>query len=110
MADGTFLREVICKWVYRFEFTRDIVRKLSKIIDSPHRAEALNSLFSAIDRKDAHLVEPFLDRENMFLARILLGARDYASHIASSSVLKIIVEFDQSRNIYIVRAVDIVNQ
>lgn len=91
-------------------FTRSTLIDLADIVDTPHRAEALDSLLAAIDRRDIYLVVPIPSKTNMFSARILLGARDSASHIASSSILKMIVEFDQYRDIYIVRAVDIVNQ
>ena len=90
-------------------FTQKTLTDLANVVDTPHRVEALDSLLSAIDRKDTYLVVPIPNKADMFVARFLLGARDSASHIASSSVLRIVVELDQSRDIYIVRAVKIVN-
>lgn len=90
-------------------FTQKTLTDLANVVDTPHRVEALDSLLSAIDRKDTYLVVPIPNKADMFVARFLLGARDSASHIASSSVLRIVVELDQSGDIYIVRAVKIVN-
>ena len=94
---------IIKKWLSCFGFTEKTLKDLGSIIDSPHRADSLDNLLSAIVRQEKKLVVP--TKNNMYKASIMLGPRDSCSNVISSSALVILVQWDENRNKHIVRGV-----
>lgn len=94
---------IIKKWLSCFGFTEKTLKDLGSIIDSPHRADSLDSLLSAIVRQEKALVVPI--ENNLYQASIMLGPRDSCSNVISSSALVILVQWDENRNKHIVRGV-----
>lgn len=94
---------IIKKWLSCFGFTEKTLKDLGSIIDSPHRADSLDNLLSAIVRQEKKLVVPI--KNNMYKASIMLGPRDSCSNVISSSALIILVQWDENRNKHIVRGV-----
>lgn len=94
---------IIKKWLSCFGFTEKTLKDLGSIIDSPHRADSLDNLLSAIVRQEKKLVVPI--KNNMYKASIMLGPRDSCRNVISSSALVILVQWDENRNKHIVRGV-----